>query len=129
MSSDRDDGGSLLDELGEGARPLLLDSSASGATLMRGAVQTPSLSRAQSVQGSRHAWSLSRVQILLTIAWAGCQDGLDTMERSMWADVVGEASFLLGELAGLDLIPEELEEKAASLSKDLAEMAFEMRRS
>jgi hypothetical protein len=50
------------------------------------------------------------------------------MTRATWADVVAEASFLLGELVGTDLIPEEFAEHADNLSAQLADIANEMRR-
>jgi hypothetical protein len=49
------------------------------------------------------------------------------MAMSTWADVIGEASFLLGELVGTDLIPEEFAEQADTLSAQLADIANEMR--
>ena len=45
-----------------------------------------------------------------------------------WADVISEASFLLGELVGTDLIPEEFADQASQLSSDLADIASELRR-
>jgi hypothetical protein len=42
--------------------------------------------------------------------------------------VIAEASFLLGELVGTDLIPEEFAEQAGSLSAQLADIASEMRK-
>jgi hypothetical protein len=50
------------------------------------------------------------------------------MERSTWADVIEESSFLLGELVGTDLIPEEFAEQASRLSYGLADIASELRR-
>jgi hypothetical protein len=49
-------------------------------------------------------------------------------KRSTWADVIEEASFLLGELVGTDLIPEEFAEQASRLSYGLADIASELRR-
>ena len=48
--------------------------------------------------------------------------------RSTWADVIREASDLLGELVGTDLIPLEFADQAARLSGDLADIASELRR-
>jgi hypothetical protein len=48
--------------------------------------------------------------------------------NATWADVIAEASFLLGELVGTDLIPEEFAEQADSLSVQLADIANEMRK-
>jgi hypothetical protein len=50
------------------------------------------------------------------------------MTNATWADVIAEASFLLGELVGTDLIPEEFAEQADNLSAQLADIASEMRR-
>jgi hypothetical protein len=50
------------------------------------------------------------------------------MTRTTWADVISEASFLLGELVGTDLIPEEFAEQADRLSAELEEIAAEMRK-
>jgi hypothetical protein len=50
------------------------------------------------------------------------------MERSTWADVIEEASFLLGELVGTDLIPEEFANQSDRLSHELAAIASELRR-
>jgi hypothetical protein len=50
------------------------------------------------------------------------------MAETTWADVIAEASFLLGELVGTDLIPEEYAEQADRLSVELADIATEMRR-
>jgi hypothetical protein len=50
------------------------------------------------------------------------------MERATWSDVIAEASFLLGELVGTDLIPEEFAEQAQNLSTQLADIAAEMNR-
>jgi hypothetical protein len=50
------------------------------------------------------------------------------MEHSTWPVVIAEASFLLGELVGTDLIPEEFAEQASRLSAELADIASELRR-
>lgn len=50
------------------------------------------------------------------------------MAETTWADVIAEASLLLGELVGTDLIPEEFAEQADNLSAQLADIANEMRR-
>jgi hypothetical protein len=50
------------------------------------------------------------------------------IELAGWADVIAEASFLLGELVGTDLIPEEFADQASRLSSDLADIASELRR-
>lgn len=50
------------------------------------------------------------------------------MAKTTWADVIAEASFLLGELVGTDLIPEEFAEQADHLSAQLADIATEMRK-
>ena len=50
------------------------------------------------------------------------------MAQSTWADVISEASFLLGELVGTDLIPEEFAEQADRLSSELADIAAELRK-
>ena len=50
------------------------------------------------------------------------------MADTTWADVIAEASFLLGELVGTDLIPEEFAGQADSLSVQLADIANEMRK-
>jgi hypothetical protein len=47
--------------------------------------------------------------------------------QATWADVIAEASDLLSELVGTDLIPPEFEEQAAGLARDLADIAFELR--
>jgi hypothetical protein len=41
--------------------------------------------------------------------------------------MVTEASNLLSELVGTDLIPPEFEQQAAGLARDLADIAFELR--
>jgi hypothetical protein len=50
------------------------------------------------------------------------------MGKSTWSDVIEEASFLLGELVGTDLIPEEFSDQASRLSRELADIASELRR-
>jgi hypothetical protein len=50
------------------------------------------------------------------------------MRNPTWADVIADASFLLGELVGTDLIPEEFADQASRLSAQLADIAAEMRR-
>jgi hypothetical protein len=50
------------------------------------------------------------------------------MTNATWADVIADASLLLGELVGTDLIPEEFADQARSLSLQLADIAAEMRR-
>jgi hypothetical protein len=50
------------------------------------------------------------------------------MEKASWANVIEEASFLLGELVGTDLIPEEFAEQANRLSGELADIGSELRR-
>ena len=50
------------------------------------------------------------------------------MAEATWASVIDEASLLLSELVGTDLIPEEFAEQADRLARNLREIAFEMRR-
>lgn len=57
-----------------------------------------------------------------------CQVESDMASASTWADVIDEASFLLGELVGTDLIPEEFAAQASRLSGELADIASELRR-
>lgn len=49
------------------------------------------------------------------------------MEPTRWPDAIEEASFLLGELVGTDLIPEEFADQASRLSTELADIAAELR--
>jgi hypothetical protein len=51
------------------------------------------------------------------------------VRRATWADVIAEASDLLSELVGTDLIPPEFEQQAAGLARDLQDIAWEMRQS